>query len=97
MQSFANVHVIHSRTIRIYDCDWDAAYIVMGDAMLNLLQKYMYAWPALAPSKYYLWLWLRQRLIAMDDAIWSRLQTYVLPTPEPSQSMIIADTVLKMS
>ena len=44
-----------------------------------------------------LWLWLRQCLIVMDDAIWNRLQTYALPTPEPSQSMIIADTVLKLS
>ena len=32
--------------------------------------------------------------IVMDDAFWNRLQTYALPTPGPSKSTIIADTIL---
>jgi hypothetical protein len=31
--------------------------------------------------------------IVMDEAIWNRLQTYVLPTPGPSKSMVIDETV----
>ena len=61
VKSFAKVRMTRPGTIKIYDCGWDGAYIVM------------------------------------DNAIWNRLQTYALPNPEPSQSTIIADTVLKLS
>ena len=35
--------------------------------------------------------------IAMDDAIWNRLQTYARRIPVPSKSRIIAETVLALS
>ena len=35
--------------------------------------------------------------IVMDDAIGIRLQTYAWPTPGPSKSMIVAETVLTLS
>ena len=35
--------------------------------------------------------------IVMDDTIWNRLQKYAWPTPGPSESMIIAETVLTLS
>jgi hypothetical protein len=44
-----------------------------------------------------LWLWLKQCLIVMDDAIWNRLQKYACPTPGPSKSVIIAEMVLALS
>ena len=58
---FAKVRMSHSRTIKIYDCSWGGAWILM------------------------------------DDTIWNRLQQYAWPTPGPSESMTIAETVLSLS
>ena len=49
LKSFANVRMVHSRTIKMYDLGWDGAYIVMGDDIFDLLQRY--EWPTLAAFK----------------------------------------------
>jgi len=47
---FVKVNMTYSRTIKIYDYSWDDAWIVIGDAIWNRLQKY--AWPIPGPSTY---------------------------------------------
>jgi len=50
LKLFVKVHVTYSRTIKIYDYSRDGAWIVIGDAIWNRLQKY--AWPTPGPSTY---------------------------------------------
>jgi hypothetical protein len=49
LKSYAWVCMTHSRTIKIYDYNWDSASIVMEDAIWHRLQTY--AWPTPGPSK----------------------------------------------
>ena len=49
LESFANMNITHSRTIKTHDYSWDGAYIVMADAIWNRLQ--MHALPTPGPSK----------------------------------------------
>ena len=94
-ESFANVHITYSRTIEIYDCSWDGAFTVMDDAIWNRLQ--MCALPLPGPPKSRIRdkiLLTLSRTMLLFEIIYKR--TYD-PTPGPSQFMIIAEMVLKLS
>jgi hypothetical protein len=94
LKSFAKECMTRSRKMQMYDYSWDAAYIVLEDAITNRLRTY--AWPTPGPSKSVI---IAEMVLTLS---WAMLFEVVCkrthyPTPGPSQSMIIGETVPTLS
>ena len=94
LKLFVKVHVTYSRTIKIYDYSRDGAWIVIGDAIWNRLQKY--AWPIPGPSTY---MNIAETVLTLS---WTMLfeivcKVRITHSRTTSKSMIIAETVLTLS
>ena len=124
LKSFAKLGKSPSRTLDIYDYNWDGAYCVMDEKIVcnswnDPLQDHRNIWLCRRRCLHdqirrYFKLFAKVRMshsrtikiydcswggawILMDDTIWNRLQQYAWPTPGPSESMTIAETVLSLS